>query len=536
MDSATRRRIVTPADEIAARNGCYYDERAGMRVVEFFRRFLRHSKGSDFAGRPFELLDWQREEIILPLFGWKRSDGMRRFRKTYLEIPKKNGKSTLASGIGLYLLVGDNEPGAEVYSAATDQTQASIVHGEAINMVDASPELSSILQVNRSNRNIIFPGCKSYYRALSSDAAGKEGLNAHAVIADELHVWKGRKLWAALRYAFRARKQGLLFVITTAGDDPTSVCFEQHLYARDVLSGVNTDERFFAYIRAANESLGDNWTDPAVWHKANPGLGTVIDPIEFAHDVEEAKKSPLSQSEFKRYSLNIWASAQQPWLRMEDWNACQQAYTLESLAGRECYGGLDLAKTRDMTALVLVFPELDGTYKLWPFFWLPEDTVHDPDMPEHYRLWQREGWIETTPGNVCDYGFIEKRILEISQQFDLRKYAFDPYNAEATTQRLEDQHDIKRIAFQQTIKNFAEPTSEFERLVLSQKLVHNGHPILAWQAGNVNVRTDANNNRRPVKPQRGDTRTIDGIVAAIMGLAQALQSSNEVIRESVLVY
>lgn len=529
IDNITKRFITTASQEKAAADGCIFNERKAEHVVEFFRRFLCHSKGSDFAGRPFELLPWQRDEIVFPLFGWERPDKSRLYRKTYIEVPKKNGKSTLASGVGLYLLVGDNEPGAEVYSAATELEQASIVHGEACNMVDASPALTSILDINRSTKAIQFKSRKSVYRALSSEAASKEGLNAHAIIADELHAWKGDKLWNTLKYAFAARRNPLMFVITTAGDDPLCVCYQQHLYAKGILDGTIVDERFFAFIRAATSD--DEWTAPATWLKANPSLGDKSEhPIrldDFAHDVDEAKATPTTQETFKRYRLNVWQTAQQPWLRMEDWRACTEDFKPEEMLGKVCFGGLDLSKTRDMTAFILIFPWENETYRLLPYFWLPEDTVNDRSAPSQFREWAKLGLLETTPGNVCDYSFVEKRIAELSHDYDLLGYAYDPYNAENVTQRLDEIHGIPRQEFRQTINNFAEPTAEFERLVVSNKLHHANHPILTWQAGNVSVRTDANNNRRPIKPEFADNRKIDGIVAAIMALAMAMADETQ---------
>lgn len=517
---------MSPADEAAIAEGCTFDLAAAERVKKFFSSFLRHSKGQ-WAGQAFALQPWQWEDVIKPLFGWKRADGSRRFRRAYIEVAKKNGKSTLASGIGLYLLVGDGEPGAEVYSVAADRDQANIVHGEAIRMVRASPGLTSRLEINRTTHNISFPKTNSWYRSLSSEANTKEGLNAHGLIVDELHAWKGRGLWDALRYAGRSRRQPLLFAITTAGDDMDSICREQHDYAKAVLAGQVIDTRFFAYIRCAaaiaeGDREDDDWTQPEVWHKANPSLGVTIDEAEFARDVDEAKQSPTTQASFKRYSLNIWSTSTNPWLRSEDWQACTEPFTRESLAGKRCYAGLDLSKTRDMTALVLVFRD-DDTYRLLPFFWLPEESVNNPDAPEQFRVWSRQHILETTPGGVCDYAFVKKRIAELSEEFDFEELAYDPYNAEQITQEIEQEMGIKRILFPQTINHFAEPTAEFERLVLSQRLRHNGHPVLAWQAGHVQVKTDVNNNKRPVKAAPHDPKKVDGIVAAVMGIARAMQ-------------
>lgn len=528
IDRLTRSLIRTKADEAAVSEGCRVDLARAERVRKFLRTFCAHSKG-EWAGKPLDPLPWQWDDVILPLFGWVRPDGTRRFRRAYIEIPKKNGKSTLASGLGLYLLVGDGEAGAEVYSAASDRAQASIVHGEAVNMVKASTWLSRSLEINKATHNIAFARTNSWYRALSAEAETKEGLNAHGIIIDELHAWKGRHLWDTLRYAGRARRQPLLFVITTAGDDIHSVCYEQHTYARSILRGEVADTRFFAYLRAArqraeSDEADDDWTDPETWHRANPSLGHTIREEEFASEVEEAKRLPTTESSFKRYSLNIWATSTNPWLRSEDWAKCKRDFVAADLDGAPCYGGLDLASTRDLAAFLLCFPWPDETYRLLPFFWLPEDTVNDPSSPEQYRVWRRNGLLRVTPGNVTDYGFIKRDIGELSKRFFISEFAFDPWNAEKLTQEIEEEHGLKRFSFPQTISNFAEPCKEFERLLAAGRLHHDGNPIMAWQAGHVQVRTDPNGNLRPVKPDKGDHRKIDGIVAALMALARAMLS------------
>lgn len=521
----TAKWIRSKADEVAVANGCTFDEHAAAKVCEFFPRFLRHSKG-EWYGKPFELLDWQREDIIYPLFGWKRPDGTRRFRKAFIFLPKKNGKSTLAAGIGLYLLTADGEPGAEVYSAATDQKQAGIVHGEAISMRNASPELTRALQVNNTTKAITYIKNGSVYRALSSEARGSEGLNAHGIIADELHVWYGRELWDSLKYAFRSRRQGLLFVITTAGSDPLSVAYEQYSYAKSVLAGDVTDDRFFAYIREADAK--DDWKDPATWRKANPSFGITVQAADFEADVKEAEASPTQQASFKRYSLNIWQSSTNPWLDMGCWEACRRSFTEESMLAEldqwSRWGALDLSKTEDMTSFVLVFRHREhrDRYRLLPYFWLPQGSVDDTSKPEHYRVWAKSRALRTMPGDVCDYSFVRERIVSLHEKFGPFQYAYDPFYAQETEQRLKEDHDIEGVKFLQTMSNFAGPTGEFERLVIAGTMEHNSHPILDWQARNVSVYQDANGNKRPVKPKQGDNRKIDGIVAGIMGVGLAI--------------
>lgn len=522
--------IRNEGDERAVAAGCYFDERAAARVVGFFPRFLVHSKG-EWYGKPFELLNWQRDDLIMPLFGWMRADGTRRFRQAFVFIPKKNGKSTLAAGVGLYLLCADGEAGAEVYSAATDQVQAGIVHGEAIKMVDASPELSRILNVHRTTKAITYMRNQSVYRALSSEHRGSEGLNAHGIVADELHVWHGRQLWDSLKYAFRSRRQGMLFTITTAGNDPQSVCRQQYDYAKSVIAGKVHDDRFFAYIREAEPK--DDWRQEATWRKANPSFGFTVKAEDFAADVREAESSPTTQASFARYSLNVWQSSSTPWLDMDAWAACRrefdEATMLMELDEWDRVGGLDLAKSRDMTAFALVFRHRDDSerHRILPWFWLPEETVDHVESPREYRVWADDGWLLTMPGAVCDYSFVRSKIVEIHERFGPFSYAFDPMFAQETQQRLAEDEGIEGVEFLQTIMNFSRPTTEFERLVIAGKLEHNGHPVLSWQAGNVSVYTDANRNKRPVKPKHGDRRKIDGIVAAIQAMGLLMQGAVE---------
>lgn len=519
--------IRSTADERAVLDGCKFDIRRGEHICKFFEKYLCHSKGQ-WAGKAFELQPWQRDDLFMPLFGWIDKDGNRRYRKAFVIVPKKNGKSTLASGVGLYLLCGSGEPGAEVYSAATDEDQAGIVHREAINMVDSSPHLTKALRINRSTKNIAHPGSKSFYRALTAKAGSKEGLNAHGIICDELHVWNGRELWDTLRYAGIARRQPLIFVITTAGEDMESVCRKEYERAKQILAGDVVDSSFFPLIYEAE--ITDDIDDPQVWQKANPSWGVTMQESSFRTELEEAKRSPTDLAVFKRYRLNVWRTATNPWLRIDDWQDCQLEYSEADLYGLPCYAGLDLAKTQDTTSLQLIFPNYpeEGDYACLSWFWLPEDTANDRGQINPYLDWSTRGYLELTPGNVCDYAFIEKRIAELAKLFDVREIAYDPYNAEQTTQRIEEQTGIPRVAFPQTIANFAAPTSELERLILSQKFHHNSHPVMTWQAGNVSVKSDANGNKRPVKPKPNDSRKIDGIVAAIMGLARAMIATPKV--------
>lgn len=506
--------VRTAADEQAVQEGCYFDLDAAQRVRQFFERFLRHSKGQ-FAGQSFTLLDWQWHDVVGPLFGWKRKDGTRRFRRGYIEIPKKNGKSTLFSGLSLYLLVADKEPGAEVYSAAVDRDQASIVYLEAANMVEASPHLQSRLEVVRSTRRIVDISSRSFYKALSADVPAKEGLNAHAVLVDELHAQKTREMWDTLRYAGAARRQPLMLAITTAGYDRHSICWEQHDYARQVLAGRIEDTSFFGYIAGADDD--DDWTDPAVWSKANPSFGITIDAQQFAEDCREAQESPAKENTFRRYRLNQWTEQDVRWINMAKWDASDA--DLGDLAGRPCWAGLDLSSTRDITALVLIFRE-EEEYAALPFFWVPEEGARQRERRDHvpYTEWIRRGFIESTPGEVIDYDRIRKKVNELGQIYNIQEIAIDRWNATQLATQLTDDH-FNVVAFGQGYASMNWPTKKLEEVVLAGRLSHSGHPVLRWMAGNVSIETDAADNWKPSKKK--SVERIDGIVALIMALDRA---------------
>ncbi len=506
--------VRTPADEKALLAGYRFDLASAERVRTFFRKFLCHSKGQ-WADQPFELLDWQWSDVVAPLFGWIRPDGTRRYRRAYLEVPKKNGKSTLLAGLSLYLLAGDREPGAEIYSAAVDRDQASIVFNEAANMVERSPQLSSRLAVIRSTKRIAFHRKHSVYRALSADVPAKEGLNAHAILIDELHAQKTRDLWDTLRYAGVSRRQPLHISITTAGFDRHSICWEQHQYARSVLDGTVEDLSFFPFITGAE--MDEDWTSESVWRKANPSFGITIDATQFAEDCEEARQSPAKENSFRRYRLNQWTEQDVRWLSLEKWDACSAVP--KDLEGRECYAGLDLSSTTDISALVLVFPGEDR-YDVLPFFWVPEEGARNRERMDRvpYRQWIREGFIEATPGEVIDYDRIRARVNELGERFQIREIAIDRWNATQLATQLSGD-GFEMVAFGQGYASMNWPTKKLEEVVLSGKLAHGANPVLRWMAGNVSIEKDAADNWKPSKKKSQER--IDGIVALIMGLERA---------------
>ncbi len=508
----------TAADKKADAEGCRWDRPAAERVRTFFRTFLRHSKG-EWAGQAFELLPWQWEDVILPLFAWKRPDGTRRFRKAYIEVPKKNGKSTLAAGLSLYLLVGDGEQGAEVYSAAADREQASIIYREAAQMVRASTELREHLQTVDSTKRVVFPGTGSWYKALSADAYRQEGLNIHGLLFDELHAQKNRDLWDALTYGGAVRRQPLLIAITTAGWDRHSICWEQRQYAQQILDGTFDDISFFPYIACAEED--DDWTDPKVWEKANPSWGSLIKPEEMAEACAEAQASPTKENAFKRYRLNIWTEQDVRWLRMEAWDECGGAVDAEALKGRECFAALDLSTTTDLAALALLFP-LDGGRFAWlPHFWIPADNARERERRDKvpYLTWAKQGLIELTDGNVIDYSKVMARTIEYATTYTIRELAVDRFQAEHMMQLFAGE-GLEVVPYAMSFGSMTAPTKKLETLILSGAIDHGNNPVLRWMARNVSVATNGTEDLRPCKKK--SVERIDGIVAAIMALGRAI--------------
>lgn len=526
MNSLSKRKLAKPveetwidndADRRAVAEGCVFDLAAAERVRDFLRRFCRHSKG-EWANKPFELLDWQWRRIVGPLFGWRRPDGTRRFRRAYIEIPKKNGKSALCSALALYLLMADREPGAEVYTAAADRDQATIVFGEAANMVEASPALSSRLQVIRSTKRVIFAKERAFLRALSADVPTKEGLNIHGLIFDELHTQKTRDLWDTLTYGGAARRQPLLVAVTTAGVDRHSICYQQHVYAKQVLEGSVPDTSYFAFIAAANAD--DDWTAEAVWRKANPGLGIIKTLDGMAKDCEEAKAMPQQENAFRRYHLNQWLQQVTRWIPMDRWRRDDGPVDITSLAGRDCWAGLDLSSTIDLTALVLVFPDDAGGFDVLPFFWAPEETalqrIRRDRVP--YDVWAREGHLEYTPGDAVDYDYVREALRRLADTYHVRGVAIDRWNAAQLSQQLVAD-GLNVVGFGQGFASMGAPSKEFQKLVLAGKLRHGDNPVLSWCVGNAAVEQDAAGNIKPSK--RKSTERIDGVVALIMALGLA---------------
>ena len=501
-----------------------YNKSAADYAVMFIEN-LCHTKGT-WAGKPFELIDWQ-EQIIRDLFGTLKPNGYRQFNTAYIEIPKKQGKSELAAAVALLLTCGDGEERAEVYGCAADRQQAAIVFDVAADMVRMCPALSKRVKILASQKRLIYTPTNSFYQVLSAEAYSKHGFNIHGVVFDELHTQPNRKLFDVMtKGSGDARMQPLYFLITTAGTDTHSICYETHQKAKDIIEGRKIDPTFYPVIYGADES--DDWTDPKVWKKANPSLDITvgIDKVKAACD--SAKQNPGEENAFRQLRLNQWVKQAVRWMPMEKWDNCAFTVDEDELEGRVCYGGLDLSSTTDITAFVLVFPPLDeeDKYIILPYFWIPEDNLTLRVNRDHvpYDVWERQGYLQTTEGNVVHYGFIEQFIERLGERFNIREIAFDRWGAVQMVQNLEGM-GFTVVPFGQGFKDMSPPTKELMKLVLEQKIAHGGHPVLRWNMDNIYIRTDPAGNIKADKEK--STEKIDGAVATIMALDCAIRCGND---------
>ena len=503
----------------------HYDEARANRAVRFIEN-LRHTKGK-WAGKRFWLLPWQ-EQIIRDLFGIIKEDGTRQFHTAYIEIGKKNGKSELAAAVALYLLYADGEPSAEVYGAAADRQQASIVFDVANQMVQMSPALLKRSKIMAATKRVVNYSNAGFYQVLSAEVGTKHGLNVSGLVFDELHAQPNRKLYDVLtKGSGDAREQPLFFIITTAGTDRNSICYEMHTKSMDILSGRKIDPTFYPVVYGLE--LEDDWHNEENWYKANPSLGYTIKIDRVREAYQEALQNPAEENVFRQLRLNTWVNSSVAWIPEHIYDKGNTAIDERKLLGRECYGGLDLSSTSDITAFVLVFPpEYDGDpYYILAYFWLPEETLDLRVRRDHvpYDVWRRQGYINVTEGNVIHYDFIEKMIIDLGKKFNIKEVGVDRWNATQMIQNLEAE-GFTMVPIGQGMKDMSPPTKEFYKLLLEGKIAHGGNPVLRWMAGNVVVETDAAENIKPTKAK--STEKIDGIVATIMALDRCVRNQNSV--------
>ena len=498
----------------------HYDQTKADRAVRFIE-MLPHTKG-EWEGKPFWLLPWQ-ERIVRDIFGVVREDGTRQFRTAYIEIAKKQGKSELAAAITLYLLYADNEPAAEVFSAAADRAQASIVFDVAKRMVEMTPALLKRSKIMAATKRIVNYSNAGYYQVVSADVANKHGYSISGLCFDEIHNQPNRQLWDVLtKGSGDARRQALHVAITTAGTDRNSICYELHCKAQDLLSGRKIDPTFYPVVY----SLADDadWTDERNWYKANPSLGYTV-PIERMREAFlQARENPAEENVFRQLRLCQWVGSAVAWIPEHVYEKGNLPINVENLRGRECYCGLDLSSTSDITAFVMVFPpQYEGDkYIVVPHFWLPRETlelrVRRDRVP--YDVWEKQGLFHVTEGNVVDYNFVRKTINELHQEFNIREIGADRWNASQLIIDLQND-GFTIVPIGMGFRDMSPGMKELYKLFLEGKIIHGGNPVLRWMAGNVVAEVDAAENIKPSKKK--STEKIDGIVALIMGLDRAIR-------------
>lgn len=502
----------------------HYDKAKADRAVKFIEN-LCHTKGK-WAGTRFWLLPWQ-EQLIRDIFGIVKPDGNRQFRTAFVEICKKVGKSELAAAIALYLLYADNEPSTEVYGAAADRQQASIVFDVARQMVEMSPALMKRSKLMSATKRIVNYGNAGFYQVLSAEVGSKHGFSISGLVFDEIHTQPNRQLYDVLtKYSSDARQNPLHFIITTAGNDRNSIAFELHTKAIDILEGRRVDPTFYPVVYGLKDD--EDWEDEANWYKVNPSLGYTVDIERLRDAYREAKQNPADEITFKWLRMNMWVSSTTSWIPDAIFMKGNEPIDMRLLEGRACYAGLDLSSTGDITALVLIFPpsNLDEKYILVPYFWVPEETIPQRVKANSvpYDIWEKQGHLLATEGNVIHYDFIEKFICDLAEKYHILEIAVDRWNATHMIQNLEDA-GFTMVPFGQGFASMSTPTKEFYRLLMEGQIVHAGHPVLRWMAGNVVIETDAAENIKVTKAKSKEK--IDGIVASIMALDRCLRNQGE---------
>ncbi len=514
-------RLIPGYDPWATAGACTFHPQLACNICDFFEEVLTHVKG-EWAGKPIILEDWQRA-VLGMLFGWLRKDGTRRYRKMLFYVPRKNAKTTIGAGIGLYLLMCDDENGADIYSAAADEKQAALCFDTAKGMLLGNAELSQRGRPYR--RSILYEETAGGYHVLSSKASTKHGLNPHGILVDELHAQKDNELVDTLTTAVGARRQPLTLYMTTADFGRPSICNETYHYACQVRDRVVDDPEFLPVIYEATRD--DDWTKEATWRKANPNLGVSVKLDFMIQQCKEAQEKPSYENTFKRLHLNIITEQANRWLQLHRWDKCAGPLTPqqleESLVGQECFGGLDLASTTDLAAFAMVFPPA-GERTTWAVVlrvWAPKENAIMRERKDRvpYLTWSKQGFLKLTDGDVIDYDVIRRDVVELGTRFNITEIAIDRWaSAQITNQLGGDGYEM--VPFGMGFGSLSAPTKELETLVLGEGLTHGGHPLLRWCASNVATVTDDIGNMKPSK--KHSTEKIDPVVATIMALGRAM--------------
>ena len=488
------------------------------RVCSFITK-LPHTKGKWAAKKePFVLADWQ-AFIVCCLFGWvRKKDGLRRFRRAYLKICRKNGKSDLAARIGLYMFAHDGEHGAEVYSGATSEKQAWEVFRPVLMMAKSTPAFLERFGVQTYKQSIAIPATSSRFEPLIGKPG--DGASPSCAIVDEYHEHQTDDLSQTMLTGMGAREQPLLLWITTAGSDTSGPCFAQEKEAERVLDGLVADDELFACMWGLDEA--DDWTDPAMLRKANPNYGVSVSADFLLARHAEAMANARQQSSYQTKHLNRWVGARTAYFDLPKWMACKRGIKLADFAGRRCWLGLDLASTVDIAAPMLPLHDyVADCYSRFGRFYLPEATV-ELGHNQHYQAWAREGWITVTDGEIIDLRRIRDDIVEYGVEFDVVDVGYDPFQATMLVTDLMDL-GINCVEVRATVQNFSQPMKTLDGLIRAGKIEHDGCPAMTWMIGNTVALADAKDNVYPRK-ERGENK-IDGVVATLAALARQMAAA-----------
>lgn len=510
--------------------GYTFEQERADRVVRFIETFVTMTSGRRFAGRPMRLMPWQIHDIIEPLYGWVDDNGLRRYRRAAIFVSKKNGKSTMMAALVLYHLLADQEPGAAVYGAAVDRIQAGLIYRSVAASARANPELSRALEIIDSRSTIVHHPTASRYTCLAADSWRAEGIDASAVVIDELHAHRKPDLVQALTYAGAARSQPLVVSISTAGEQRNGIGYEWYLDAKLVEKDPAANPTFFGKIYEAKPDDPRGFGDPEVWKEANPSLGTTITEKDFAADYADSLTAPTKTTSFLRYRLGVWAQADSRWFRGDSFAKCK-ADPPVPLEGRPCVVGIDLASHMDMTAAAFLFKGEDGSWDAEMRYWCPEATIGERERRDNipYSAWVRDGWLIPTPGVRLDHEYVANEILAVGQAHNLVRVGADPWQVGLLATLLE-RHDIRLTSVAQTTRVLSEPCKQLESLVAEGKFRFRS-PILGWNANNVCLYTDATGMVKPDKSK--STEKIDGISALVVAFAMGIAAADELTTPSL---
>lgn len=499
-----------------------YDEKKADRVVKFVSS-LTHTKGI-WARKPFNIIPWE-EKLLRDVYGTVDESGNRQYRIVYVEIPKKNGKTELGSAIALYMLCADGEQAPEVYSAAADISQASLIYQPAATMVENNFELSQRLKVLDSRKRIVYHRKNGAYQVLSSDVKTKHGISPSCILFDEIHAQPNDELWRVLTSGTDyARQQQLIFVFTTAGIfDVNAIWWRLHKKAQQIIDGIIKDDSFYPLLYCADIEK-DEADDEKLWERVNPSLGHIFTMEKIRKDYAKVKNDPVELQDFKRFRLNIPIKQTRRWLDMAKWDKCKKDINIADYKGRRAYCAMDLSSTQDLTAIGIVFPE-ENPEVPWSVFtraYCPEETILDKSKQDqvHYDIWAEQGFITPTPGDFVDYNYLKKDLLSWAEDYDVKESGYDPYAATQLAGSLDNEHGLTMVEMRQGALTLSAPIKSIFKAVLAGLIAHDGNPVLRWCIDNCVMVQDANENLRPAKDK--STGRIDCFVALIMAWGRAM--------------